>query len=69
MSRQEYHRIFEYSMDRKNREIKDLQDKIVEMEEERNRHDANVIVAEICLFLFGVFVGAMLMKSYGWRLP
>jgi hypothetical protein len=56
-------------MDRKNREIKDLQDKIVEMEEERNRHDANVIVAEICLFLFGVFVGAMLMKSYGWRLP
>ena len=69
MSRQEYHRVFEYSMDRKNREIKDLQDKIVEMEEERNRHDANVIVAEICLFLFGVFVGAMLMKSYGWRLP
>jgi hypothetical protein len=69
MSRQEYHRVFEYSMDRKNREIKDLQDKIVEMEEERSRHDANVIVAEICLFLFGVFVGAMLMKSYGWRLP
>lgn len=69
MSRQEYHRIFEYSMDRKNQEIDELKQKILDMEEERGQHDANVIIAEVCLFLFGMFVGAMLMCSYGWRLP
>lgn len=68
MSKEERHRIYEYAMDRKNREIQELQDKILNMEVERGKHDANVIMAEIVLFLFGVFVGAALMKSYGWRL-
>lgn len=69
VSKEERHRIYEYAMDRKNREIQELQDKILDMEVERGRHDANVIVAEIVLFLFGVFVGAALMRSYGWRFP
>lgn len=68
MSKQERHRIYEYAMDRKNREIKALEDKILQMEIERGKHDANVIMAEIGLFIIGAFFGAMLMKSYGWRL-
>lgn len=68
MSKQERHRIYEYAMDRKNREIDELKQKILDMEVERGRHDANVILAEIALFFFGIFIGVMLMKSYGWRL-
>lgn len=55
-------------MDRKNREIDELKQKILDMEVERGRHDAKVILAEIVLFIFGIFVGVILMKQYGWRL-
>lgn len=68
MSKEERHRIYEYAMDRKNREIEDLNQKILDMEVERRRHDANVIMAEIVLFVLGIFVGVILMKQYGWRI-
>lgn len=68
MSKEERHRIYEYSMDRKNREIEELKQRILDIEAERAKHDAMVITAEICLFFFGIFVGAMLMRTYGWRL-
>ena len=67
MSKEERHRIYEYAMDRKNREIDELKQKILDMQVERGRHDANVILAEIVLFIAGVFVGVILMKNYGWR--
>ena len=65
MSREERHRIYEYAMDRKNREMQELRDKIFKMEEERGHHEVNVIIAEILLFLFGVLVGALIMKTFG----
>ena len=68
MSKEERQRIYEYAMDRKNREINELKQKILDMEAERAKHDVMVITAEICLFFFGIFVGAMLMRTYGWRL-
>ncbi|NDD54645.1 hypothetical protein EBZ39_12360 [bacterium] len=68
MSKEERHRIYEYAMDRKNREIAELEKKITDMQIERGQHDAKVILAEIVLFIFGIFVGVLLMKQYGWRL-
>ena len=68
MSKEERQRIYEYAMDRKNREIEELKQRILDIEAERAKHDAMVITAEICLFFFGIFVGAMLMRTYGWRL-
>ena len=68
MSKEERQRIYEYAMDRKNREIEELQQRILDIEAERAKHDAMVITAEICLFFFGIFVGVMLMRAYGWRL-
>lgn len=68
MSKEERQRIYEYAMDRKNREIADLNQKILDMEAERSKHDINVIMAEIALFFFGMFIGVMLMRTYGWRL-
>ena len=68
MSKEERHRIYEYAMDRKNREIEELNQKILDMQVERGQHDAKVILAEIVLFILGIFVGVILMKQYGWRL-
>ena len=68
MSKEERQRIYEYAMDRKNREIEDLKQKILDIEAAYAKHSAMVIAAEILLFFFGVFVGVILMKSYGWRL-
>ena len=68
MSKEERQRIYEYAMDRKNREIADLEQKILDMQAARAKHDVNVIMAEIVLFIFGIFVGVLLMKQYGWRL-
>lgn len=68
MSKEERHRIYEYAMDRKNREIAELEQKILDMQVERGQHDAKVILAEIVLFILGIFVGVILMKQYGWRL-
>ena len=68
MSKEERQRIYEYAMDRKNREIAELEQKILDMQAARTKHDVNVIMAEIVLFIFGIFVGVLLMKQYGWRL-
>jgi len=37
------------------------------MDEKHARFTGNVIIAEISLFLLGMFIGALFMKSYGWR--
>lgn len=68
MSKEERQRIYEYAMDRKNREIEELNQTILDLRAERAKHDAKVIAAEIVLFIFGIFVGVILMKQYGWRL-
>ena len=65
MSKQERQRIYEYAMDRKNREMKQLEDTIAELRDEKERHDRMVIVAEVFLFLLGVIFGALIMKSFG----
>lgn len=48
-------------------EIEQLRETLRRMEEEQSRHTANVIVAEIALFLLGIFIGAAFMYSYGWK--
>ncbi|NDD54846.1 hypothetical protein EBZ39_13445 [bacterium] len=65
MSKEERHRIYEYAMDRKNREIKALEDVIKELRTDNELYKIDVIVAEIILFLFGMLVGAYLMKIFG----
>ena len=55
----------EYAMDRKDREIKDLQIKIIQMEEQHAIHESNMILAEVLLFLLGVLVGGALMRAAG----
>lgn len=55
----------EYVVDRKNKEIEFLKREIEIIREEREKHDAHVILAEVVLFLFGVLIGAFLMKSFG----
>lgn len=55
----------EYAMDRKDREIKDLQIKLIRMEEEHAIHESNMILAEVLLFLLGVLVGGALMRAAG----
>jgi len=65
VSKEERHRIYEYAMDRKNREIKALEDIIEELRTDNELHKIDVIVAEIILFLFGMLVGAYLMKIFG----
>ena len=69
MSKEERQRIYEYAMDRKNREIEELNQKILDMEAARAKHDGMIIMAEVLLFFFGMFVGVMLMRAYGWRFP
>lgn len=68
MSKEERQRIYEYAMDRKNREIEELKQKILDEEAKYAKHSAMVITAEILLFFLGVFVGVILMKAYGWRM-
>lgn len=55
----------EYILDRKNKEIEFLKREIEIIREEREKHDAHVILAEVVLFLFGVLIGAFLMKTFG----
>lgn len=65
MSKEERQRIYEYAMDRKNREMQELKDKIHAMEEEHMTREGQIIVAEIVLFLLGMAIGAVLMRSFG----
>lgn len=65
MSKQERQRIYEYAMDRKNRELKQLEDTIKELQKDNEQDKKMLIAAEVFLFLFGVFVGALLMKTFG----
>ena len=55
----------EYIVDRKNQEIAFLKQELEIIRAEREKHDAQVIVAEVVLFLFGILLGAMLMKTFG----
>lgn len=65
MSKEERQRIYEYAMDRKNRELKQLEDTIKELQKDNEQDKKMLIAAEVFLFLFGVFVGALLMKTFG----
>ena len=55
MSKEERQRIYEYAMDRKNRETEELNQKILDIEADRAKHDGYVIMREILLFFFGMF--------------
>ena len=55
----------EYILDRKNQEIEFLKNELEIIRAEREKHNAQVIVAEVVLFLFGILLGAMLMKTMG----
>lgn len=68
MSKEERHRIYEYAMDRKNRELKQLEETIQELRDGNEQDKRMLIVAEVFLFLLGVLFGALLMKTFG-RLP
>ena len=68
MSKQERHRIYEYAMDRKNRELKQLEETIQELRDGNEQDKRMLIAAEVFLFLLGVLFGALLMKTFG-RLP
>jgi len=65
VSKEERQRIYEYAMDRKNRELKQLEDTIKELQKDNEQDKKMLIAAEVFLFLFGVFVGALLMKTFG----
>jgi len=65
VSKEERQRIYEYAMDRKNREIKQLEETINELRHAQDRDEKVLIVAEVFLFLLGVIFGALLMKSFG----
>ena len=68
MSKEERHKIYEYAMDRKNRELKQLEETIQELRDGNERDKRMLIAAEVFLFLLGVLFGALLMKTFG-RLP
>jgi hypothetical protein len=65
VSKEERQRIYEYAMDRKNREIKQLEDMINELRHADEQDKKMLMVAEVFLFLLGVIVGALLMKTFG----
>lgn len=65
MSKEERQRIYEYAMDRKNREIKQLEEIIKELRETSEQDKKMLIAAEVFLFLVGVLAGALLMKTFG----
>jgi prefoldin subunit 5 len=65
MSKEERQRIYEYAMDRKNREMKQLEDTIRELQKDNEQDKKMLIAAEVFLFLLGVIVGALLMKTFG----
>jgi hypothetical protein len=65
MSKEERQRIYEYAMDRKNREMKQLEDMIKELQKGNEQDKKMLIAAEVFLFLLGVIVGALLMKTFG----
>ena len=65
MSKEERQRIYEYAMDRKNRELKQLEDTIKELQKDNEQDKKMLIAAEVFLFLLGVLFGALLMKTFG----
>ena len=65
MSKQERHKIYEYAMDRKNRELRQLEETIQELRDGNERDKRMLIAAEVFLFLLGVLFGALLMKTFG----
>lgn len=63
MSKQERHRIYEYAMDRKNKEMRELEEKLIAVQEANEREKTMVILAEVFLFLLGMLIGALLMRG------
>ena len=55
----------EYILDRKQKEITELQIKIIKMEEDQAIRESQIILAEVILFLLGMAVGAVAMHSFG----
>lgn len=55
----------EYILDRKEQELRELQQELLRMIEEEKRAEATFIVAEIVLFLLGMGLGALLMRTFG----
>ena len=58
-------RRLEYVLDRKEQELRDLRDEILQMIAEQKQAEVTVIIAEIILFLIGMAIGALLMKTLG----
>lgn len=55
----------EYILDRKEWEIRELREKLIEAEEQKAIDESTVIIAEIILFLIGMAIGALLMRALG----
>lgn len=58
-------RRMEYVLDRKEWEIRELREKLIEVEEQKAIDESTVVIAEIILFLIGMAIGALLMKTFG----
>jgi hypothetical protein len=65
VSKEERHRIYEYAMDRKNREMEELKNRIRVLEDEQVIRESQIIIAEVVLFLLGMLIGAVAMHSFG----
>lgn len=63
----ERERAFEYILDRKNNDIKELEKALQTLREHNERDKGILIAAEIVLFVLGMFVGVVFMKTYGWK--
>ena len=60
MSADERARVFEYILDRKNHDIKQLEQTIQELKDRNIRHDMYVVIAEVLIFAIGIGVGYLL---------
>lgn len=58
-------RRLEYVLDRKEWEIRELREKLIEVEEQKAIDESTVVIAEIILFLIGMAIGALLMRTFG----
>lgn len=57
-------RRLEYVLDRKEWEIRELREKLLEIEAQRESYNSTVIVAEVILFLLGIAIGALMMRTF-----
>ena len=57
-------RRMEYVLDRKEWEIRELRQRLNEIETQREAYNSTVIVAEVILFLLGIAIGALMMRTF-----